>query len=77
MVVAGDFFIATSREKPKETIVINCFYVNSMARGPEFIFVDPTEHRQQNNKPNTILNEIRAQQVSTESVQLLKPVNKN
>ena len=73
VVVAGDFFQLPPVGKNQESNRDKFAFMSTAWQEAKFNICYLTEqHRQQNNSLNTILNEIRAQQVSTESVQLLR-----
>ena len=73
VIVAGDFFQLPPVGKPEETNRDKFAFMSEAWLDAKFTICYLTEqHRQQDNQLNTILNEIRAGQVSPQSVQVLQ-----
>lgn len=73
VIVAGDFFQLPPVGKPEESNRDKFAFMSEAWLDAKFTICYLTEqHRQQDNQLNTILNEIRAGQVSTQSVQVLQ-----
>lgn len=73
VVVAGDFFQLPPVGKPQESNRDKFAFMSSAWQDAKFNICYLTEqHRQKNNDLDIILNQIRAQQVSPQSIQLLR-----